>query len=369
MKKIIYSVLIVSLTYTSCINKTKSGIQTSELEEKTAETGLWELSDVADEFGDLTGVKCLRLMGEGTYSSELENNEQLTAILYVYPDYSIKMRLLKKGKKVVNDFSGYIKIKDGDGNLHDISFTYDDLGQIQPFWEKEEELHGEGKMEFRKIIQKEGVISAIAKESGFMNFNKTTYRFKFNLNGFKKAMRYLLPNEDRAANQYDNTESDDDELSSDDDSESVDDEIDPETKSEIAGNIKFEVNELESENIELDSHNTTITEKDDNSIIYNVADEMPQFPGGPQAIFEYLSKSIRYPADAEENGVQGRVICTFVVETDGSISNIKVAKSVDPSLDKEAKRVISSMPNWIPGKMNGTAVRVNYSVPVTFKLQ
>ena len=75
------------------------------------------------------------------------------------------------------------------------------------------------------------------------------------------------------------------------------------------------------------------------------------------------------PAVAEENGVQGRVICAFVVEPDGSISDVKVVKSVDPSLDKEAKRVISSMPKWIPGRQKGTAVRVKYTTPVAFKLQ
>lgn len=103
--------------------------------------------------------------------------------------------------------------------------------------------------------------------------------------------------------------------------------------------------------------------------VFDVVEVMPQFPGGPSALFEYLSKNIKYPVVAEENGVQGRVIVTFVVERDGSITDVQVVKSVDPSLDKEAKRVVSSMPNWIPGKQNGSAVRVKYTVPVTFKLQ
>ena len=90
---------------------------------------------------------------------------------------------------------------------------------------------------------------------------------------------------------------------------------------------------------------------------------------GPSALFEYLSKNIKYPVVAEENGVQGRVIVTFVVERDGSITDVKVVKSVDPSLDKEAQRVVKSMPHWIPGKQNGSAVRVKYTVPVTFRLQ
>ena len=103
--------------------------------------------------------------------------------------------------------------------------------------------------------------------------------------------------------------------------------------------------------------------------VFDVVEQMPSFPGGPQALFEYLSSHIKYPVVAEENGVQGRVIVTFVVERDGSITDVKVAKSVDPSLDKEAQRVVKSMPHWIPGKQNGTAVRVKYTVPVTFRLQ
>jgi protein TonB len=103
--------------------------------------------------------------------------------------------------------------------------------------------------------------------------------------------------------------------------------------------------------------------------VFDVVEEMPQFPGGQAALLEYLAKNIKYPVVAEENGVQGRVIVTFVVERDGSITDVKVVKSVDPSLDKEAARVVKSMPKWQPGKQNGSAVRVKYTVPVTFKLQ
>lgn len=103
--------------------------------------------------------------------------------------------------------------------------------------------------------------------------------------------------------------------------------------------------------------------------VFDVVEQMPQFPGGDAALFEYLSKNIKYPVIAEENGVQGRVIVTFVVERDGSITDVKVVKSVDPSLDREASRVVKSMPRWIPGKQNGAAVRVKYTVPVTFRLQ
>lgn len=109
--------------------------------------------------------------------------------------------------------------------------------------------------------------------------------------------------------------------------------------------------------------------KEEETKVFDVVEQMPQFPGGPSALFEYLSKNIKYPVVAEENGVQGRVIVTFVVERDGSITDVKVVKSVDSSLDKEAQRVVRSMPHWIPGRQNCSAVRVKYTVPVTFRLQ
>ena len=109
--------------------------------------------------------------------------------------------------------------------------------------------------------------------------------------------------------------------------------------------------------------------KEEETKVFDVVEVMPTFPGGQQALFEWLSKNIKYPVVAEENGVQGRVIVTFVVERNGSITDVQVAKSVDPSLDKEAVRVVKAMPHWIPGKQNGSAVRVKFTVPVTFRLQ
>ena len=103
--------------------------------------------------------------------------------------------------------------------------------------------------------------------------------------------------------------------------------------------------------------------------VFDVVEQMPSFKGGDAALMEWLNKNIKYPVVAEENGIQGRVIVTFVVERDGSITDVKVVKSVDPSLDKEAQRVVRSMPKWIPGKQNGSAVRVKFTVPVTFRLQ
>ena len=109
--------------------------------------------------------------------------------------------------------------------------------------------------------------------------------------------------------------------------------------------------------------------KAEENVIFEVVEQMPTFPGGMSALMQYLSKNIKYPPVAEENGIQGRVICTFVVERDGSVSDIRIAKGVDPSLDKEAIRVVSAMPKWIPGRQNGQSVRVKYTLPVTFRLQ
>ena len=109
--------------------------------------------------------------------------------------------------------------------------------------------------------------------------------------------------------------------------------------------------------------------KEEETKVFDVVEQMPSFPGGQAALMSYLSNNIKYPQIAMENGVQGRVVCTFVVERDGSITDIRVVRGVDPSLDKEAIRVLKSMPHWIPGKQNGSAVRVKFTVPVTFKLQ
>ena len=103
--------------------------------------------------------------------------------------------------------------------------------------------------------------------------------------------------------------------------------------------------------------------------VFDVVEEMPSFPGGQAALMSFLSSNIKYPVVAQENGVQGRVIVGFVVERDGSITDVKVMRSVDPSLDREAQRVVKAMPRWKPGKQNGSAVRVKYTVPVVFRLQ
>ena len=106
-----------------------------------------------------------------------------------------------------------------------------------------------------------------------------------------------------------------------------------------------------------------------NEKAHDVVEIMPSFNGGMGALMQFLSSNIKYPEECEENGIQGRVICTFVVERDGSITDLKVTKPVHPLLDKEALRVLSLMPKWIPGTQKGETVRVKYTLPVTFRLK
>ena len=111
-------------------------------------------------------------------------------------------------------------------------------------------------------------------------------------------------------------------------------------------------------------------EEEEEEVIFMVVESMPEFPGGQQALFKYLAENVKYPVIAQENGIQGRVICQFVVNKDGSIVDVvAVRSSGEASLDKEAIRVIKSMPKWKPGKQRGKPVRVKYTLPVNFRLQ
>ena len=103
--------------------------------------------------------------------------------------------------------------------------------------------------------------------------------------------------------------------------------------------------------------------------IFVVVENQPEFPGGNTAMMKFLSDNIKYPVIAQENSIQGRVICNFVVERDGSITDVQVVRGVDPTLDREAVRVIQQMPRWKPGKQRGQAVRVRFTLPVVFRLQ
>ena len=103
--------------------------------------------------------------------------------------------------------------------------------------------------------------------------------------------------------------------------------------------------------------------------IFVVVEKQPEFPGGTTALMKFLGDNIKYPIIAQENGIQGRVITNFVVERDGSISDVQVVRGQDPSLDKEAVRVIKTMPKWTPGQQRGKPVRVRFTLPVVFRLQ
>lgn len=103
--------------------------------------------------------------------------------------------------------------------------------------------------------------------------------------------------------------------------------------------------------------------------IFQIVEEMPEYPGGEKKLLEYVGKSVKYPQIARESGIQGRVFVNFVIEPDGSVSNVKVLRGIGGGCDEEAMRVIKAMPKWKPGKQRGKAVRVSYTLPVNFKLQ
>lgn len=114
---------------------------------------------------------------------------------------------------------------------------------------------------------------------------------------------------------------------------------------------------------------TNNTIQSEENRIYDIVEQMPMYPGGINALIEFLSTNIKYPLYSEENGVEGRILINFVVEKDGSISSIKTVSGNDYYLEIEAERVVKIMPNWIPGRTNKGAVRVKYTLPVTFRLQ
>jgi protein TonB len=111
-----------------------------------------------------------------------------------------------------------------------------------------------------------------------------------------------------------------------------------------------------------------VQEEGDEGEIFEVVEQNPSFPGGDKALMEWLHKNLKYPQSAQENNIQGRVLVTFIVNKDGAIVEPEVVKSVHPQLDREALRVISTMPNWKPGSQRGKPVRVKYTVPVNFRL-
>lgn len=108
---------------------------------------------------------------------------------------------------------------------------------------------------------------------------------------------------------------------------------------------------------------------DSDEQVFFIVDDMPEFPGGEEALRKHIGNAVKYPVVAQENGIQGKVYVSFVVSKDGSVANAKIARGVDPSLDAEALRVVNGLPKWEPGKQRGKAVNVSYTVPINFALQ
>jgi len=153
--------------------------------------------------------------------------------------------------------------------------------------------------------------------------------------------------------------------------------IDPEVLNVVEDDANIDqVDIMSSEDSQTDAQTETYVppvieeeEEEASNEIFMVVEEMPEFPGGTSELMSYLSKSIKYPVVAQENGIQGRVTVAFVVNKDGTIVDAEVVRGIDASLDKEALRVINAMPKWKPGKQRGKPVRVKYTLPVNFRLQ
>lgn len=109
-------------------------------------------------------------------------------------------------------------------------------------------------------------------------------------------------------------------------------------------------------------------ENQDKNGIYSIVEEMPEYPGGDKALRNEIAEKIKYPEEARKKGIQGKVFVTFVVDEQGAVTNVKIARGVDPSLDNEALRVINDLKNWKPGKEKGKAVKVAFTVPINFAL-
>lgn len=117
-------------------------------------------------------------------------------------------------------------------------------------------------------------------------------------------------------------------------------------------------------NVMVNSPDTDLSKSDE---IFEVVDENPTFPGGDSAMMEFLRKNLKYPKKAIKNNIQGRILMSFVVAKDGSITNVKIQKEAHPLLNKEAMRIVKKMPKWKPGKKNGKVVRVRFTLPITFR--
>jgi protein TonB len=142
-----------------------------------------------------------------------------------------------------------------------------------------------------------------------------------------------------------------------------------EDDTELKETLEIENSEM-TEGMDIDFSNIPeVVESSDDNIIFIRVEEMPEFPGGRSALGRYIAENVKYPVIAQENRIQGRVFVTFVVNKKGVVQNVEISRGVDPALDKEALRVISSLPNWKPGKQTGKSVNVRFTVPINFRLQ
>jgi protein TonB len=138
---------------------------------------------------------------------------------------------------------------------------------------------------------------------------------------------------------------------------------------ELDEELDIEDTEMD-EDTEIDFSDLAVEEEEtEDAPVFFIVEEMPEFPGGDKELQKYIASSIKYPIIAQENGIQGRVYVSFVVNSKGKVEQVKIARGVDPNLDKEALRVINSLPTWKPGKQRGKAVKVSFTVPINFQLQ
>jgi protein TonB len=148
--------------------------------------------------------------------------------------------------------------------------------------------------------------------------------------------------------------------------EIVDDHVEIMNELELEGNEPTETIEIDFSVLAFDESGKG-TDKDEEILI--TAEIMPEFPGGQRALLNFLSKNVKYPVIAQENGITGKVFVSFVIDEAGDILNVELLRGADPALDKEALRVVSSMPKWQPGMQGGKTVKVRYTVPINFQLQ
>ena len=138
----------------------------------------------------------------------------------------------------------------------------------------------------------------------------------------------------------------------------LDEELDLNTESDDETEVTF--SNIQTEVVE---------EEEADAPVFFIVEKMPEFPGGNEALQRYIAQSVKYPVIAQENGIQGRVFVSFVVNAKGQVEQVKIARGVDPNLDKEAIRVVQAMPAWTPGEQRGKKVKVSYTVPINFVLQ